>query len=79
MRERERDGRAHADEMAVPFPPAPAPRSPVADLVALTPAGLELICNARETHLEGVAQLFSDRYSDDETAQLMALLERLPV
>jgi DNA-binding MarR family transcriptional regulator len=47
-------------------------------LVGLTPAGLELICNARETHLEGVAQLFSDRYSDDETAQLMALLERLP-
>ena len=47
-------------------------------LVGLTPAGLELIRSARETHLEGVAKLFSDRYSNDETAQLMALLERLP-
>jgi hypothetical protein len=25
-----------------------------------------------------VAELFSDRYSDDETARLMELLERLP-
>ena len=47
-------------------------------LVGLTPAGLELIRSARETHLEGVAKLFSDRYSNDETVQLMALLERLP-
>ena len=47
-------------------------------LVGLTPAGVELICSARDTHLAGVAELFSDRYTEDETAQLMALLERLP-
>jgi DNA-binding MarR family transcriptional regulator len=48
-------------------------------LVGLTPAGLELIRSARETHLEGVAELFSDRYSDDELETLSQLLERLPV
>jgi DNA-binding MarR family transcriptional regulator len=47
-------------------------------LVALTPAGLELVRRARETHLEGVAELFSDRYSDDEHETLSRLLERLP-
>jgi DNA-binding MarR family transcriptional regulator len=47
-------------------------------LVALTPAGEKLVHNARATHLERVAELFSDRYDDDETAQLMRLLERLP-
>jgi DNA-binding MarR family transcriptional regulator len=47
-------------------------------LVALTPAGAALVQKARATHLAGVAELFSNRYSDDETAQLMELLERLP-
>ncbi len=47
-------------------------------LVALTPAGLELVHSARETHLEGVAQLFTDRYSDEELETLSRLLERLP-
>ena len=47
-------------------------------LVSLTPAGLELVRSARETHLEGVAELFSDRYSDEELETLSALLERLP-
>jgi DNA-binding MarR family transcriptional regulator len=47
-------------------------------LVALTAAGSELVQRARTTHLERVAELFSDRYTDDETAQLMELLERLP-
>ena len=47
-------------------------------LVGLTPAGLELVRNARETHLEGVAELFSDRYSDEELKTLSRLLERLP-
>jgi DNA-binding MarR family transcriptional regulator len=47
-------------------------------LVALTPAGLELIRRARETHLEGVAELFSDRFSAEELATLSGLLERLP-
>ena len=32
--------------------------------------------NARETHLEGVAELFADRYSDEELATLSELLER---
>ena len=47
-------------------------------LVALTPAGLELVRSARETHLEGVAELFADRYSDEELETLAELLERLP-
>ena len=47
-------------------------------LVALTPEGVELLVRARQTHLAGVAELFADRYSDDELADLMRLLERLP-
>jgi DNA-binding MarR family transcriptional regulator len=47
-------------------------------LVALTPAGAALVLKARATHLAGVAELFSNRYTEDETAQLMELLERLP-
>jgi DNA-binding MarR family transcriptional regulator len=47
-------------------------------LVGLTSAGLELVRSARETHLEGVAELFSDRYSDEELETLSQLLERLP-
>ena len=46
-------------------------------LVALTPAGADLVRRARTTHLTGVAELFSDRYSDDELAALSDLLERL--
>jgi DNA-binding MarR family transcriptional regulator len=47
-------------------------------LVALTPSGVALVQKARASHLEHVAELFSDRYSDEETAQLFELLERLP-
>jgi DNA-binding MarR family transcriptional regulator len=47
-------------------------------LVALTPGGLELVRRARATHLEGVAELFSDRYTEDELETLSGLLERLP-
>ena len=47
-------------------------------LVVLTAAGLELLRAARATHLEGVAELFSDRYSDEEHEALGALLDRLP-
>jgi DNA-binding MarR family transcriptional regulator len=47
-------------------------------LVALTPAGLELLRPARDTHLDGVAELFADRYSDAELETLSGLLERLP-
>ena len=47
-------------------------------LVALTPAGLELLRRARATHLDGVAELFADRYSDAELETLSGLLERLP-
>jgi DNA-binding MarR family transcriptional regulator len=47
-------------------------------LVGLTAPGLELIRSARETHLESVAELFTDRYSDEELDTLLHLLERLP-
>ena len=42
------------------------------------PAGVELMRDARETHLEGVAELSSDRYTDEELETLSRLLERLP-
>jgi len=47
-------------------------------LVALSPAGLQLVRRARETHLRGVAELFTDRYTDEELDTLSGLLERLP-
>jgi DNA-binding MarR family transcriptional regulator len=47
-------------------------------LVALTPEGADLVARARATHLARVTELFSDRYSDEETTQLAELLERLP-
>jgi DNA-binding MarR family transcriptional regulator len=47
-------------------------------LVALTPEGADLVRRARTTHLARVAELFSDRYDDEELAQLARLLERLP-
>ena len=47
-------------------------------LVALTPEGADLVRRARATHLARVAELFSDRYDDEELAQLARLLERLP-
>jgi DNA-binding MarR family transcriptional regulator len=47
-------------------------------LVGMTPHGLALVRSARDTHLEGVAELFSDRYSDEELETLSRLLERLP-
>jgi DNA-binding MarR family transcriptional regulator len=48
-------------------------------LVALTPEGAALVARARATHLARVAELFADRYDDDELNQLGTLLERLPV
>jgi DNA-binding MarR family transcriptional regulator len=47
-------------------------------LVGLTTGGLELVRRARATHLEGVAELFANRYSDAELETLSGLLERLP-
>ena len=47
-------------------------------LVALTPEGSNLVTRARATHLARVAELFSDRYDDDELAELARLLDRLP-
>jgi DNA-binding MarR family transcriptional regulator len=47
-------------------------------LVALTPEGADLVRRARATHLTRVAELFTDRYDDDELATLAELLERLP-
>ena len=47
-------------------------------LVALTPEGAHLVRRARATHLARVAELFSDRYDDEELAELARLLDRLP-
>jgi DNA-binding MarR family transcriptional regulator len=47
-------------------------------LVALTPEGADLVGRARATHLARVADLFANRYDDEELAQLAGLLERLP-
>jgi DNA-binding MarR family transcriptional regulator len=56
----------------------PCPDDARGFLVALTPAGEELVTRARRTHLAGVAELFADRYSDEELAELGRLLDRLP-
>jgi DNA-binding MarR family transcriptional regulator len=47
-------------------------------LVALTPEGRELVRRARDTHLEGVAEQFANRFTDEEVGALSRLLERLP-
>jgi DNA-binding MarR family transcriptional regulator len=47
-------------------------------LIALTPEGGELVRRARATHLARVAELFSDRYDDEELTHLAVLLDRLP-
>jgi DNA-binding MarR family transcriptional regulator len=44
----------------------------------LTDAGLTKLKGARTTHLDGVARLFLDRFSERELARLGALLQRLP-
>ena len=56
----------------------PCPDDARGFLVALTPAGEELVTHARRTHLAGVAELFADRYSDEELEALGRLLDRLP-
>jgi DNA-binding MarR family transcriptional regulator len=44
----------------------------------LTDAGYEKLRAAARTHLEGIRQLFSSRFSDEELETLAGLLERLP-
>jgi DNA-binding MarR family transcriptional regulator len=48
-------------------------------LVALSPEGIDLVRRARDTHLQGVAEQFANRFTDDELSALGRLLERLPV
>ena len=45
----------------------------------LTDEGFEKLRAAGKTHLRGVQELFSSRYSDGELATLAELLSRLPV
>ena len=45
----------------------------------LTPAGHERLRQASATHLAGIAELFTSRFSADELAQLGTLLSRLPM
>jgi len=44
----------------------------------LTDAGIEKLREAAETHLDGVARLFLDRFDADERSTLAELLDRLP-
>jgi DNA-binding MarR family transcriptional regulator len=44
----------------------------------LTPAGLRKLKEAAETHLAGIEELFTGRFSDDELERLADLLSRLP-
>jgi DNA-binding MarR family transcriptional regulator len=44
----------------------------------LTDAGARKLSEAAQTHLAGVEELFTGRYSDDELASLGELLSRLP-
>jgi DNA-binding MarR family transcriptional regulator len=45
----------------------------------LTPAGHDKLREAAVTHLAGIEELFTGRYSDDELETLGRLLARLPV
>ena len=45
----------------------------------LTPAGRRKLKEAAETHLAGIEELFTGRYSDEELERLAELLARLPL
>jgi DNA-binding MarR family transcriptional regulator len=45
----------------------------------LTAAGRRKLAEAAETHLAGIEELFSGRYSDGELGRLEELLGRLPL
>jgi len=45
----------------------------------LTPAGMRKLREAAGTHLTGIEELFTGRYSDEELEQLAELLSRLPL
>jgi DNA-binding MarR family transcriptional regulator len=45
----------------------------------LTPAGSRKLREAAETHLAGIEELFSGRFSDEELERLAELLSRLPL
>jgi DNA-binding MarR family transcriptional regulator len=45
----------------------------------LTPAGRRKLKEAAETHLAGIEELFTGRYSDEELERLGELLSRLPL
>ena len=45
----------------------------------LTPEGRRKLKDAAGTHLAGIEELFTGRYSDDELEQLTELLSRLPL
>jgi DNA-binding MarR family transcriptional regulator len=47
-------------------------------LVGLTEPGIELVRRARASHLDRVAELFTDRYTAEELETFSELLERLP-
>lgn len=44
----------------------------------LTEAGMGKLREASGTHLAGIAELFTDRFTEDELATLASLLSRLP-
>ena len=55
----------------------PAPDDNRGSLVALTPAGRDVLRRASRTHLAGVRERFADRFEDEELRTLSELLGRL--
>ena len=71
-------GTAVCSHPAVPGQGPPCPSDRRVTYAVLTEAGLAKLHEASETHLADIRAFFESRFSTEELAQLVALLDRLP-